>query len=182
MSGKSTLLKSFGLLAYLSRIGFSVPAESASLPFYESIFVMISHNDDLQSGYSHFMSEIMNLKQVLLQAKNGGTCLAIFDELFKGTNIEDAVKISTATLSGINQYANTLFFISTHLQQLAEMDINHQQKINTVYLDCNIVDNFPVFNFKLKEGWSQQKVGQLLFEKEGLFELLKPKSQSNSIN
>ena len=77
-----------------------------------------SYTDDISKGYSHFLNEIVDLKGVLIQAPAEKKCLAIFDELFKGTNMEDAVQISSATISGLTRFRNSLFFISTHLHQL----------------------------------------------------------------
>jgi DNA mismatch repair protein MutS len=41
------------------------------------------------------------------------------------------------------------------------------------YLDCSLTDETPAFTYELKEGWSDVKIGRILFEKEGLSELLK---------
>ena len=57
MSGKSTLLKALSICTYLGNIGFAVPAAQAQVPFYGNISVYINLNDDLQSGYSHFMTD-----------------------------------------------------------------------------------------------------------------------------
>ena len=101
MSGKSTLLKSISLCVYLGHIGLAVPASKATMPFFTGISVAINLTDSIVSGYSHFMSEIIALKNVLTEAVEGKKCFAVFDELFRGTNIEDAVEISTATIKGL---------------------------------------------------------------------------------
>lgn len=128
MSGKSTLLKAIGISVYLASLGFAVPASTAIIPLYNNIDVFINLNDDLQSGYSHFMTEIINLKGVIQQAeKNVG--FAIFDELFRGTNIDDALEISQTTLKGMLNFPNSLFFVSSHLHQLIAMDEIQDGKI-----------------------------------------------------
>ena len=65
MSGKSTLLKSVSLCVYLAHAGLAVPASKATLPFFNTISVAINLTDSIVSGYSHFMSEIVTLKNVL---------------------------------------------------------------------------------------------------------------------
>ncbi|MEO5591508.1 MAG: hypothetical protein ABIR15_08680 [Chitinophagaceae bacterium] len=172
MSGKSTLLKAISLCVYLGHTGLAIPASKATMPFFSTISVAINLTDSIVSGYSHFMSEIMTLKNVLEETRGNTKCFAVFDELFRGTNIEDALEISTATIRGLTHFPDSLFFISTHLHQLKEMDEIKTNKVATWYIDCELKDNTPVFTYKLKEGWSDLRVGRILFEKEGLNKML----------
>lgn len=170
MSGKSTFLKTIGLCVYLAHVGLPIPASGGSIPFYESISIQINHSDDLKNGYSHFMNEIINLKDVVVNVKSGKLCFAVFDELFKGTNHEDALAISASTLSGLQKFDGSLFIISTHLSELKDK-IDHNS-VNSFYIECVIEENMPVFSYQLKEGWSNLKIGQLLFNKIGLKTML----------
>ena len=172
MSGKSTLLKAVSLCVYLGHAGLAVPASKATMPFFTTISVAINLTDSIISGYSHFMTEIVTLKNVLKDASNGAKCFAVFDELFRGTNIEDALEISTATIKGLVKFSNSLFFISTHLHQLKDMEEIKMGKVSTSFVECELKDNTPVFTYKLKDGWSDLKIGRILFEKEGLNDLL----------
>jgi DNA mismatch repair protein MutS len=172
MSGKSTLLKAVSICVYLAHAGLAVPASKAVMPFFSTISVAINLTDSIVSGYSHFMSEIITLKNVLIEAQTDARCFAVFDELFRGTNIEDALEISTATIKGLTHFPRSLFFISTHLHQLKDMEEIKTNKINTCFIECNLADNIPAFTYKLKEGWSDLKLGRILFEKEGLNKLL----------
>ena len=172
MSGKSTFLKSVSLCVYLGHIGLAVPASRATMPFFSTISVAINLTDSIVSGYSHFMSEIVTLKNVVVEAGKGEKCFAVFDELFRGTNIEDALEISTATIKGLSKFPNSLFFISTHLHQLKDMEEIKNGKVATCFIECELKGNIPAFTYKLKEGWSDLKLGRILFEKEGLNEML----------
>lgn len=172
MSGKSTLLKAIGICVYLANIGLAIPADKGRIPFYSTIDIFINLNDDLQSGYSHFMTEIINLKKVVLEARATKSCFAIFDELFRGTNIDDALEISKTTLKGMLNFPNSLFFVSSHLHQLITMDEVQSGKIACYYLDCNLQNDSPVFTYQLKEGSSDIKIGRILFEKEKMNEYL----------
>ena len=173
MSGKSTLLKAIGICTYLANIGFAVPAAQAQVPFYGNISVYINLNDDLQSGYSHFMTEIMNLKNVALDAGSHKSTFAVFDELFRGTNIEDALEISKTTLRGLLNFPDSLFFVSSHLHQLSEMKEIKSGQISCHYLDCDLENGIPKFTYQLKPGWSDVKIGRILFERENLNEILR---------
>jgi DNA mismatch repair protein MutS len=172
MSGKSTLLKSVSLCVYLGHQGLAVPASKAVMPFFTTISVAINLTDSIVSGYSHFMSEIITLKNVLKDAGESKKCFAVFDELFRGTNIEDALEISTATIKGLVKFTNSLFIISTHLHQLKDITEVRENKVTTSYIECELNNNVPAFTYKLKEGWSDLKLGRILFEREGLNNML----------
>jgi DNA mismatch repair protein MutS len=172
MSGKSTLLKAVSLCVYLAHTGLAVPASKATMPFFSTISVAINLTDSIVSGYSHFMSEIITLKNVLTEAAGNTKCFAVFDELFRGTNIEDALEISTATIKGLVNFPQSLFFISTHLHQLKDMEEIKTDKVATCYIECVLTGNTPAFTYKLKNGWSDLKLGRILFEKEGLNKML----------
>ena len=172
MSGKSTFLKAVSLCIYLGHIGVGIPASKGEMPFFNSISVLINLNDNILSGYSHFMTEVLNLKSVVVQAAGKSKCFAVFDEIFRGTNIEDAVEISTTTIKGLSSFKNSIFFISTHLHQLKQLEEVISGKVDTLYLDCELKGKMPLFNYQLKKGWSDLKVGQILFESEGLNSML----------
>jgi len=175
MSGKSTFLKTISLIVYFAHLGLAVPAEKAVLPFYELISVHINHSDDIKNGLSHFMQEIVNMKNVLENAQSGKRCFAVFDELYKGTNYEDALKISAITIDGLGQFKDSRFLISTHIYELKNQ-IQNSKGLSAYHLDCKVEDNLPYFTYQLKEGWTNLRIGELLFDREGLKELLKAKS------
>lgn len=169
MSGKSTFLKSISLCVYLGNLGLAIPASNGIIPFFNDFSIGINKRDAILSGYSHFMTEIVNLKDVVLKAEDSKRCFAVFDELFSGTNVEDALEICKTTINGVSKYDNSYFFISTHIQELKNIIDNN---ISTFYLDCELVNNVPTFTYHLKKGWSDIKVGRILFDKVGLNKLL----------
>nr|WP_295866692.1 hypothetical protein [uncultured Chitinophaga sp.] len=170
MAGKSTILKAVSICVLLAHLGLAVPAESCELPFYDAFLISINVTDDIKSGYSHFMQEIMHLKTVLEQAASGKRCFAVFDELFCGTNIDDAIDITCTTVKGLSQLKGSLFMISTHLYQLD--DLLPRDSFEAYQLEATIEDGVPRHTYVLKKGWSRLKFGKLLFEKEGLNHLL----------
>ena len=172
MSGKSTLLKAISLCVYLGHTGLAVPASKVIMPLFTTISAAINLTDSIVSGYSHFMSEIITLKNVLTEAENGSKCFAVFDELFRGTNIEDALEISTVTIKGLTKFTNSLFIISTHLHQLKDLEEIKNKRVSTYFIECELNGNTPAFTYKLKDGWSDLKLGRILFEREGLNDML----------
>lgn len=172
MSGKSTLLKSVGLCVYLAHAGVGVPAEKCYLPFFDTISVAINLNDDIKNGYSHFMTEVKMLKNIVTEAGSAKKCFAIFDEMFRGTNQDDALAITKKTLTGLKKFPDSYFIISTHLHQLKFYLHVNDEGISTYYIECNLEGDKPGFTYKLEHGWSELKLGQVIFKQEGLDELL----------
>ena len=170
MSGKSTFLKAVGLCIYFGHLGLGIPATYGEIPFCNHFSIEINRRDDILNGYSHFMTEVMNLKNVVENAANGKQCFAIFDELFSGTNVEDAFEICKTTINGLSKYKDSYFLISTHIQELKMVS---NGRISNYYIDCELVKDKPTFTYKLRKGWSDIKVGRILFDKEGLNKLLK---------
>lgn len=170
MSGKSTFLKAVSLCIYLGHTGVGIPASNAEIPFLSNFSIAINRRDDILNGYSHFMTEVMNLKTVVKHATNNIKCFAVFDELFSGTNVEDAFEICKTTIYGLTKFSNSIFFVSTHIQELKVIE---NDNVATYYIDCELINNKPTFTYELKKGWSEIRVGRVLFEKEGLNKLLK---------
>lgn len=172
MSGKSTFLKSLFINIYLGHLGLAIPSKKASFPFFEYFSISINHNDNLKKGYSHFMNEIKLLKKALVNSNEGKRCFIIFDELFKGTNIDDAFLISSQTISGLLNFKESFFIISTHIQLLNQIDDIKNNLTGNYYIDSSLEGNIPKFSYKLKEGWSNLKIGEILFKNEGIKSLL----------
>jgi DNA mismatch repair protein MutS len=173
MSGKSTLLRSISLCVYLARLGLPVPASECELFFADDINVFINARDNLNSGYSHFMTEILNLKDSIVAAGEEKQVFAVFDELFSGTNIDDALNILTITINGLKKFNNSFFLLSTHFYKLKELHVDEMSHAAFYYVDSFLENGVPKFTYQVKAGWSDIKFGSILFEREGLTQLLK---------
>src|SRR5687768_2039239 len=134
MSGKSTTMKAISIIILLAHLGIAVPAEYCNIPFYDSIFLYFSINDNLKEGYSHFAQEIINVKSVLLELKSKN-CFVVFDEIFSGTNINDAAQITVNTINGLSKFKNSFFIFSTHLN-LIEDHLTENGNILLLHLEC----------------------------------------------
>ncbi|WP_126244578.1 MutS-related protein [Chitinophaga rhizosphaerae] len=176
MGGKSTVMKSIGLCVMLGHLGLAVPAEACKLPVFEAFLSAVNVTDDISSGLSHYMQEVVHLKAVVEAALAGKRCFAMFDELFSGTNTEEAVSLLVQTVRGLGRFSSGLFVISTHLHEIRPaLD---GMAYDVLCLDATIDEGIPRHTYRLKPGWSELKFGQLLFEKSGLHEML-GKSPSN---
>ena len=120
MAGKSTYMRQLGIIAIMAQIGCFVPAEEASLPVFDKIFTRIGASDDLVSGESTFMVEMMEASRAIKNATSKS--LIFFDELGRGTATYDGMSLAEAILEYIanNIKCKTLF--STHYHELTEME------------------------------------------------------------
>lgn len=115
------------------------------------------------------MSEIITLKKSLENSINAKSCFAIFDELFSSTNTEDSESILPLTLDGLTKYKSSFFIVSSHPQCLKNYQNSTMLKL---YFEVKIIQGERVYTYKLREGWSDLKLGFHLFKKMGLKNLL----------
>ncbi|HEY5408903.1 MAG TPA: DNA mismatch repair protein, partial [Ginsengibacter sp.] len=171
MSGKSTFLKTVGLMIYLSHVGFPVPAKSLKTSILNGLFTTINLTDDMNLGYSHFYSEVKRVKDIALKIKPGGRLLIIFDELFRGTNVKDAYDASLMIISALAKIRNNIFFISTHILEIAET-IENKDTIMFRCFGSELINQQPIYDFKLKKGISEERIGLLVIKNENILQIL----------
>ena len=171
-SGKTTFLKSSGIVIYLAHLGWPVPARYARLSFVDKLFTSIHLSDDISLGYSHFYNEVMRVKAIAQALHDQQRCFVIIDELFRGTNQEDALHCSKTVLNGFSNFNTSLFIVSTHLLELLEGYLGS----HAVCFQCfktKIVGTDFENTFLLEQGIASEKVGKLIMEKAGVPQLLK---------
>lgn len=172
MAGKSTLIKALGLAVYMAHLGMGVPALSMKLSVFEGIFSNINIADNITKGESYFFNEVKRIKQTIEKIDDGRNWLVLIDELFKGTNIQDAMKCSTTVIRGLITMQNCLFILSTHLYEIGE-ELKDLPTIDFKYFETSLKDNELQFSYQLKNGISQDRMGYLILQKEGVTALLK---------
>lgn len=172
MAGKSSLLKSLGLAVYLAHIGFPVPATKLETTVFSGLVTTINLPDDINSGLSHYYSEVKRVKHVASILAQNENMFIIFDELFRGTNVKDAYDASLLIISELAAVYNSLFFISTHIVELAE-ELKKFSNVSFRYMDVVFEDKKPVFTYKLKDGISKERLGMYIVQNEGIIELIK---------
>jgi DNA mismatch repair protein MutS len=171
MAGKSTLIKSVGLAVYLAHIGMGVPAASMKLTPFEGILTNINVVDNIAKGESYFFNEVRRIRETIERISNGKRWLVLIDELFKGTNIQDAMKCSEAVIRGLIRMENALFILSTHLYEIGDQ-LKGIQSICFKYFETQLINNELLFSYQLKDGISQDRMGYLILQKEGVTSLL----------
>lgn len=171
MAGKSTFIKAVGISVYLAHLGMGVPAKSMQLSFFDGLLSNIQVVDNVVKGESFFFNEVQRIKGTIEKISDGKKWLILIDELFKGTNQQDAVKCSTTVIEGLRKMHNALFILSTHLYEIAD-NLRQYPNIQFHYFETSIKDDQLLFSYQLKEGVSNDRLGYLILRKEGVVELL----------
>ena len=119
MAGKSTFLRQNALIAILAQSGSYVPAEKANVGIIDSLFSRVGSSDDLASGRSTFMVEMLETAAILNQA--GKKSLVIMDEVGRGTSTYDGLSLAWSILEYLhnNIHCRTLF--ATHYHELTKL-------------------------------------------------------------
>src|SRR5690606_12642690 len=120
MSGKSTFMRQIALTAILAQIGCFVPAEEATLPIFDQIFTRIGAADDLISGQSTFMVEMLEAKNAIINATKNS--LILFDEIGRGTSTYDGMSLAQAMIEYIHDRIGAKTLFSTHYHELTVLE------------------------------------------------------------
>ncbi len=171
MAGKSTFIKAVGGAAFLAHIGMGVPAKSMELCLFDGLLSNINVVDNVAKGESYFYNEVQRIKNTILKINDGRKWLILIDELFKGTNVQDAMKCSTVVIEGLIKIKSSLFILSTHLYEIAE-SLKEYPNIKFKYFETNVEDEQLSFNYNLKDGISNERLGYLILKREKVIDLL----------
>lgn len=165
MAGKSTTLKALTTIIWLAHCGLPIPVKSMVCPVYEGIYTSINLPDSLRDGRSHFMAEVLRIKEVLQQAQLKKRCLVVLDEMFRGTNAQDAFEASVAVNKLLKEYTSCHFLISTHIIEYAKY-FESDLSCCFYYMESEISNNRFSCSHRLKIGISESRVGYWLVQKE----------------
>ena len=171
MAGKSTLIKSVGSAVFLAHIGMGVPAQNMRLTIFDGLLSNINVVDNIAKGESFFFNEVQRIKNTIAKINDGKKWLVLIDELFKGTNVQDAMKCSLTVIKGLIKIKNSLFILSTHLYEIGE-ELSVYPNISFRYFETNVDNDQLQFSYQLKEGISNDRIGYVILKREKVVEML----------
>jgi len=172
MAGKSTLMKSIGIGIYLAHMGFPVAAERMEFSVKDGLYTSINVPDNLGMGYSHFYAEVLRVKKVAEEVASGKNLVAIFDELFKGTNVKDAYDATLSITEAFSDTSECFFIVSTHIIEVGESLAQKRKNFKFVYLPTVMDGHVPRYTYQLEAGISSDRQGMMIIQNEGIIELL----------
>ena len=171
MAGKSTFIKAVGSAVFLAHLGMGVPAKAMQLTIFDGLLSNINVVDNIVKGESYFFNEVQRIKKTILKINDGRKWLVLIDELFKGTNVQDAMKCSSSVIKGLIKIKNSLFILSTHLYEIGE-ELKQFPNISFRFFETSVKDDQLEFSYQLREGISNDRLGYLILRREKVVELL----------
>jgi len=156
MSGKSTYMRQLGIIAIMAQIGSFVPATRATLPIFDKIFTRIGASDDLVSGESTFMVEMLESSNAILNATENS--LILFDELGRGTATFDGMSLAQAILEYIHNKVKAKTLFSTHYHELTDLE-KTLPKLKNMHVSAHEENGNITFLHKVKEGSVDKSYG-----------------------
>ena len=156
MSGKSTYMRQVALIIIMAQMGMRVPATSAKLPVFDAIYTRIGASDDLSSGKSTFMIEMMEANNALQHATKDS--LLIFDEIGRGTSTYDGMALAQAMLVYIHEEIGAKTLFSTHYHELTNLE-DTLSGLQNVHVKATEYDGKLVFLHKVKPGAVEKSYG-----------------------
>lgn len=156
MGGKSTYMRQNALLVVMAQMGSFIPAKTAQLPIFDRIFTRIGASDDILTGKSTFMVEMMEANTALRYATKHS--LILFDEIGRGTATYDGMALAQAMLEYIDEAIGAKTLFSTHYHELTELAEEHQSMRN-VHVDVREEKNEIEFRYRVIEGKADKSYG-----------------------
>lgn len=156
MSGKSTYMRQVALTSILAQIGCFVPASEARLPIFDQVFTRIGAADDLISGQSTFMVEMLEARNAIVNATSNS--LILFDEIGRGTSTYDGMALAQAIIEYIHNNIGAKTLFSTHYHELTSLDQQLSQ-LKNVHVSAIEDQGKVVFLHKIKEGPADKSYG-----------------------
>ncbi|MFC3900609.1 DNA mismatch repair protein MutS [Aliicoccus persicus] len=156
MSGKSTYIRQTAIISVMAQMGMYVPAKSATLPIFDQIFTRIGASDDLASGKSTFMIEMLEANDALQNATKDS--LIVFDELGRGTSTYDGMALAQAMLEYIHNNIGAKTLFSTHYHELTQLD-QTMFGLKNVHVKASEHQGKLVFLHKVKSGAVERSYG-----------------------
>lgn len=179
MAGKSTFMKSLSIAMFLGHMGFPVPASSMEFSVLDGIYTTINLPDNLGLGASHFYAEVLRVKKMAHELRQGRKLFIVFDELFRGTNVKDAYEATVAIIEGLATRKTSVFVISTHIIEAGEVLRAACPNIQFLYLPTRMRGMQPEYTYTLEKGITDDRHGMIIVNNEKILDMLQAGRRSD---
>ncbi len=120
MAGKSTYMRQVAILMILAQIGSFLPCQEASISPVDRIFTRVGASDDISTGQSTFMVEMMEVAYILSHAT--ANSLVVLDEIGRGTSTFDGLSIARAVVEYMVKHIHAKTLFATHYHELIDLE------------------------------------------------------------
>ena len=156
MSGKSTYMRQLAITIIMAQIGSYVPADEANLPIFDAIYTRIGASDDLVSGESTFMVEMLEARNAIVNSTENS--LILFDELGRGTATYDGMSLAEAILVYVTTHIKCKTLFSTHYHELTYLEEKYKS-IKNVHVSAIEENGNITFLHKVEDGAVDKSYG-----------------------
>lgn len=168
MAGKSTYLRTIGVNLVLAQIGAVVCAKEFTFTPTE-IMTSIRTTDSVQDSESYFFAELKRLQKIVNRLEQGATLFIIVDEMLRGTNSKDKHDGSQQFIQKLLKY-NCYGIFATHDIDIGNLRDTYPQNVNAKCFEISFEGDSLIFDYKLKDGISQNLNASYLMRKMGIIE------------
>ncbi len=165
MGGKSTYMRQVAWIVWLSHTGCFVPADEARIPLTTRLFTRVGAGDELASGRSTFMVEMMETATILNQLEPRS--LVIVDEIGRGTSTWDGLAIAWAVAEQLIAASGVLSLFATHYHELTDLPEEYEQAFNAS-VTVREWNGQVIFMHKVVEDAADQSYGVAVAQLAGL--------------
>ena len=156
MGGKSTYMRQLALVIILAQIGSYVPAKKADLPLIDALFTRMGASDDILSGQSTFMVEMIEANAALQNASKNS--LVLFDEIGRGTSTFDGMALAQAMVEYLATVVQCKTVFSTHYHELTQLEHSLPQ-VKNMHVEVFEKSNEVTFLYRVKHGRADRSYG-----------------------
>lgn len=156
MAGKSTYMRQVALIVIMAHIGSFVPAQSAHIALTDRVFTRIGASDDLLTGHSTFMVEMLEVANILDNATDKS--LLLLDEIGRGTSTYDGLSIAWAVMEYLSVALRAKTLFSTHYHELTDLE-QRLEGVKNYRITVKEIGNSIVFLHKIARGSAMRSFG-----------------------
>ncbi len=156
MGGKSTYMRQLALVIILAQMGAYVPAKKAELPLIDALFTRMGASDDILSGQSTFMVEMIEANTALQNATKDS--LVLFDEIGRGTSTFDGMALAQAMVEYLATVVKCKTIFSTHYHELTQLEHSLSQ-VKNMHVEVFEENNEVTFLYRVKHGRADRSYG-----------------------
>lgn len=156
MAGKSALLRSVALAAIMAQSGSFIAASAARISMLDRVFTRVGASDNITSGESTFMVEMLEAANILNNISNRS--LVLLDEIGRGTSTYDGISIAWAIVEWLHEKSRAKVLFATHYHELGDMEAQFE-RIKNYNVSVREVEKRVVFLRTLVRGSTEHSFG-----------------------